>query len=370
MRFALALLDYFPYGGMQRDAFAAAEACALAGHEVVVFARTWEGTPPADVEIRLLPVDERSNHGRVRRFARVLIETLDREGFDASLAFQCLPGVDAWFAADPCRAARYAQRSVWTRMLPRARTYLALERALCGPESATRILLVDPRQRTLFERHHGTPSDRFVELPPGLAPDRRRAPLASEVRGQVRAQVCAELDLDPNRPVLLSIGSDFERKGVDRSLAALGKEAQLIAVGAHEARRWAERARHQGVADRVRLLQGRDDVPRLLAACDLLLHPAREENTGTVIVEALATGMPVVCTAACGYAGFVEAAGAGSVIPEPFEANRLERAVLEVLTAPEGELRSAATRWAAAQDFGALHRSIVEVLEAIAERRA
>ena len=369
MRFALALLDYFPHGGMQRDALATAQACVEAGHEVVVFVSCWAGACPAGVDVRRLDGGGWSNHGRVRGFARALAHEFVRDRFDASLAFQCLPGVDAWFAADPCRAARDAQRSAWVRALPRSLVYRALERALCGPASATKVLLVDPRQRALFEHYHGTQSERFVELPPGLAPDRRRAPPSADERMHLRSEVCAEFGLEPSRPLMLTIGSDFRRKGVDRSMNALGRTAQLIAVGSHARRPWARKVRVQGLAERVRLLQGRDDVPRLLAACDLLLHPAREENTGTVIVEALASGTPVVCSAACGYAGLVAASGAGAVVPEPFDAEAFERAITHALAAPKGALRRAACSWSEAQDFGALHRRIVEVLEAIGGSR-
>lgn len=369
MRFALALLDYFPHGGMQRDALATAQACMVAGHEVVIFVSRWTGADPAGVEVRRLAGGGWSNHGRVRGFARVLADALARDRFDASLAFQCLPGVDAWFAADPCRAARDARRTAWLRALPRSRAYRALERALCASASATRILLVDPRQGALFKHYHGTQSERFVELPPGLAPDRRTAPPSADERRRLRAEVCAELGLEPTRPLMLSIGSDFRRKGVDRSMHALGSAAQLIAVGSHAGWRWAWQARSLGLTERVRLLQGRDDVPRLLAACDLLLHPAREENTGTVIVEALASGTPVVCSAACGYAGFVAASGAGAVVPEPFDPAAFEHAISQALAAPKGTLRHAACHWSEAQDFGALHRRIVEVLEAIGGER-
>jgi UDP-glucose:(heptosyl)LPS alpha-1,3-glucosyltransferase len=56
-----------------------------------------------------------------------------------------------------------------------------------------------------------------------------------------------------------------------------------------------------------------------MAAADLLVHPARYDTTGTVILEAVVNGLPVVTTAACGYAAHVEAAQAGVVVKEPFD---------------------------------------------------
>jgi UDP-glucose:(heptosyl)LPS alpha-1,3-glucosyltransferase len=62
----------------------------------------------------------------------------------------------------------------------------------------------------------------------------------------------------------------------------------------------------------------REDIPELMAATDLLVHPARTETTGTVILEAVANGLPVVTSAICGYAEHVAQADAGIVLPEPF----------------------------------------------------
>ena len=55
-----------------------------------------------------------------------------------------------------------------------------------------------------------------------------------------------------------------------------------------------------------------------MAAADLLVHPARYDTAGTVILEGIVNGLPVITTAACGYARHVEAANAGSVLKEPF----------------------------------------------------
>ena len=71
-------------------------------------------------------------------------------------------------------------------------------------------------------------------------------------------------------------------------------------------------------ADRVRLLGVREDIPELMAAADLLVHPARTETTGTVILEAIVNGLPVIASAVCGYAEHVARADAGAVLPEPF----------------------------------------------------
>jgi UDP-glucose:(heptosyl)LPS alpha-1,3-glucosyltransferase len=102
-------------------------------------------------------------------------------------------------------------------------------------------------------------------------------------------------------------------------------------AGSGDPRRYARLARRLGVADHVVFLGPRDDVPRLLVAADLLVHPARRENTGTVLVEALACGLAVVASGICGYAPYIEQAQAGWVLPEPFDQELFGRTVQTTL---------------------------------------
>lgn len=60
-----------------------------------------------------------------------------------------------------------------------------------------------------------------------------------------------------------------------------------------------------------------------MAAADLFVHPARYDTTGTVILEAVVNGLPVITTAACGYATHVSSAGSGIVIQHPFRRRSL-----------------------------------------------
>ncbi|ESX91332.1 hypothetical protein X756_03305 [Mesorhizobium sp. LSHC412B00] len=64
-----------------------------------------------------------------------------------------------------------------------------------------------------------------------------------------------------------------------------------------------------------------------MAAADLLIHPARIETTGTVIVEALANALPVITTDTCGFAPLVEKADAGVVIAGAYSFRALVEAI-------------------------------------------
>ncbi|MBF3320735.1 glycosyltransferase family 1 protein, partial [Leptospira borgpetersenii serovar Hardjo-bovis] len=61
---AFCLFKYFPFGGLQRDCIRGARAVASRGHQVRVYAQSWEGECPSEFELILLPVKSRTNHGR------------------------------------------------------------------------------------------------------------------------------------------------------------------------------------------------------------------------------------------------------------------------------------------------------------------
>jgi UDP-glucose:(heptosyl)LPS alpha-1,3-glucosyltransferase len=94
-------------------------------------------------------------------------------------------------------------------------------------------------------------------------------------------------------------------------------------------------AKQLGVAGRVRFMQGQEDVRAFMLGADLLIHPAYSENTGTVLLEAIIAGLPVLATEVCGYAFHIERAGAGRILASPFEQGSLNRELVDMLDSPE-----------------------------------
>lgn len=89
-------------------------------------------------------------------------------------------------------------------------------------------------------------------------------------------------------------------------------------IGQDRPQQFIKLARKLQITHQITFLGGRDDVPDFLLAADLLLHPAYHENTGTVLLEAILSGLPVLTVACCGYASYVNQAKAGVVLPNPF----------------------------------------------------
>ncbi|MEH6564939.1 MAG: glycosyltransferase family 4 protein [Halopseudomonas sp.] len=339
MQLAFVLYKYFPFGGLQRDFLRIAQVCQARGHSIRVYTLKWDGEVPAGFDVVMVPVKALSNHRRNEKFTAWVASDLARRPVDRVVGFNKMPGLDVYYAADPCFEDKaQTLRSALYRHTGRYRHFAAYERAVFSPAVGTEILMISDVQLPLFTKHYRTPLERFHMLPPGISPDRRAPANAAEVRAAFRE----EFKVADDELLLVQIGSGFITKGLDRSIRALAalpahlqRRTRLMVIGQDDAASFKRLARSLGVAERVEFLKGRSDVPRFLLGADLLIHPAYNENTGTVLLEALVAGLPILVTEVCGYAHYIEEADCGLVVPSPFSQDTLNRMLSDMLNDPD-----------------------------------
>jgi glycosyltransferase involved in cell wall biosynthesis len=147
-----------------------------------------------------------------------------------------------------------------------------------------------------------------------------------------RARAKAALGLARDRPTALFIGGlGDSRKGFDTLFAAWVAlcrdrtwDADLVVAGAgRELAAWRTRSREAGLDGRIRFLGFREDVPALLPAAEVLVHPARYEAYGLAVQEALSAGVPALVSAAAGVAERYPADLAPLFIHDPDDAPAL-----------------------------------------------
>ncbi len=373
MRLAFCLYCYTPFGGLERNCLAIAEACARRGHRVTVFTRNWEGERPAEIEVHQLRSPALTNIGLDRAFARALERRLAAEAFDAVIGFNRLSGLDVFYAADPCFLALHEGRPWPARLTRRHRTRERWEREIFAPQSPTEVLVLSEPEKERYRELYKTPEERLHVLPPGLRPEFLAT--APERGSALRV----ELGVPSDALLVLAVGSDFRRKGLDRTLRSLARipielraRAWLAVVGAGRPRVFQRLAARLGIDPRVRFLGGRADVLRCYRSADLLVHPAREENTGSVLLEAMSQAVPVIASGECGYAEPVAQARGGIVLPSPFEQRALDDSLAQLLAyaAERAELGRRGARFARSLSPAARFLLAAEIIERAAERKA
>ncbi len=162
----------------------------------------------------------------------------------------------------------------------------------------------------------GVPAERMVVQHNGVD--------GSRFRLRDREEERSRLGLPKERRILGYVGNLKPEKGPDVLVEALGRlhasgfrDWELALVGSgpleHSLR---SRARELGIEERLRFVGRRphQEVPCWLAACDLLCLPSRREGCPNVVLEALASGRPVVASRVGGVAELLDDRG-GVLVP-------------------------------------------------------
>ncbi len=158
--------------------------------------------------------------------------------------------------------------------------------------------------------------------------------------------------LDMLRPRVLAMGRLHRNKAFDVLIRAMRRlpGVQLVLAGEGPERPALEAlARAEGVADQVHMPGWRADGAALLAACDALAVPSRQEPLGNVVVEGWSAGRPVVAADAAGPRELIQSGEDGLLVPRE-DAEALAMALGTVLEAPLLARRlgeAGRARWAA-----------------------
>jgi glycosyltransferase involved in cell wall biosynthesis len=172
------------------------------------------------------------------------------------------------------------------------------------------------------------------------------------------------LSIPADRPMILNVGRLFHEKGRDVMLRAAVPLMQnpnpplivFAGEGAGSQRAKLETlATELGIAENVRFLGIRNDVPDLLRACDVVVMSSRDvpfgESCPNVVLEGMATGKPVVATRVGGTAELLEDRVTGFLVP-PDDAAALSAQLQVLLGHPDlRQKMGVAGRQRAVQDF-------------------
>lgn len=313
MKLAIIRQAWNPHGGAERFIDNALEAFKAEGSlDLTVIARTWQ--PRQGVRFVECNPPYRTSWGRDAGFARAVTEYLGRPDvhFDIVQSHERIPGVMLFRAGDGVHATWLEQRArtlpAWRRasiaLNPHHRRLLDVERRMFTHPNLRMVICNSRMVKDDIAARFGVGEDKLTVIHNGVDLEKFH-PRLREGRTAVRA----ELGTPADAPVFLYAGSGFERKGVARLLQAMtGAPPNCHAwIAGRDKRtgRYQALARRLGLADRVRFLGGRDDLPRLYGAADAFVLPTLYDPMPNAALEALACGLPVVTTSQSGAREFI-----------------------------------------------------------------
>lgn len=166
------------------------------------------------------------------------------------------------------------------------------------------------------------------------------ADIAARLPADARQTTRHDLGLADDEPCLLMAARIVPAKGHDTALHALARLRErrwtLLLAGDHHGDLGPQMqalARELGIAERVRFLGLREDVPALLAASDLLLAPSRREALSLTLLEASACALPIVASRVGGIGEVVEDGASGALVA-PDDPAALAAAIAPLLADP------------------------------------
>jgi len=207
--------------------------------------------------------------------------------------------------AHELRATDGAPARAWARLRQATsldqRLVLRLERMQFGPGGRHEIIAVSNLVKQEIIRHYDCEPERITVVHNGANLQKFTPDLHEKHRSATRR----ELGLAEDEIALLFLGHNFKRKGLHaliRALPALHGETpwRLIVAGRGRRAPCDRLAERLGVTNRIQYIGETATPERLYAAADIFCFPSYYDPCANVVLEALASGLPVITSTSNG----------------------------------------------------------------------
>ena len=307
MKLAIVRQKYTPFGGAERFVERAVAALAARGVDVTMVARQWQGEAAGGAHsLRLAPF----YLGRTWRdagFARAVQGLIAERRFDLVQSHERIPGCDIYRAGDGVHATWLdLRRRPSDRLSPWHRYTLRAEAEMFRHPALRAVICNSAMVRDDIARRFGLPAQKLHVIYNGVDLQHFHPRLREEQGLELRRKT----GVDPATPLMLFVGSGYERKGLPTLFRALAeqrrKDAMLWVVGRDGQESLMRKlAQTLGIDKRVMFLGAQTDVRPFYGAADLFVLPTRYDPFPNAALEALACGLPLVTTGNCGAAELV-----------------------------------------------------------------
>jgi UDP-glucose:(heptosyl)LPS alpha-1,3-glucosyltransferase len=317
-------------GGTERDLVITARLLARAGQQITIYANEIRASS-AEFRVRSVGGPSLSRALALLTFAKSAAGVARRDGVDLVLSFARILDADILRSGGSAhssyvRAARRWQgraEAVAMRVSLYHRAQIAVERRGYASARLKKVIAVsDLVRRDLIETFRLDPA-KVVTLYNGVDLDRFK-PAAD---GVTHREMRRELGIPDGVRAAAFVGNGFARKGLRfliEAWPALNSDAYLVVAGAdRKAAAYQRLAARLGVGNRILFTGPQSRVERLFASMDAFALPSLFEPFGNVVIEAMAAGLPVLCSAACGAAEAVPVEMREFVVANPADVGDL-----------------------------------------------
>ncbi|HVN63930.1 MAG TPA: glycosyltransferase family 4 protein [Candidatus Binataceae bacterium] len=342
-------------GGTERDLIVTAQCLREAGHEIVIYADVIR-SPAAEWDVRRVPGPRLGRTMGLLRFAQGAAPAARRDGAEIVLSFARAIGADIMRSGGGAhvsyvRAARQwrgAAAAAAMRFSAYHRAQMLVEwRAFQWP-GLKRVIAVSELVRKDLIRQFGLAPEKTATIYNGVDLERFRPTADRTGRDSIRAQ----FSLPGTARVVAFVGNGFARKGLRFLIEAwrvIPGSPFLLVVGTDRAAEvYKRQAQAMGIGERVIFAGSQPDVAAIFQAVDALALPSFFEPFGNVVMEAMASGLPVLTSVHCGAAELLPPAMRAYCVRNPADTGEVAIRMTALLDAPaalRNEARAAAAKF-------------------------
>jgi UDP-glucose:(heptosyl)LPS alpha-1,3-glucosyltransferase len=375
MRIALLTRRFDPHGGgTERDLMVTAECLRAAGHEITIFARELRG-PSDDFKVRQVSGITLGRTAGLLSFAYRAPAEARRDGADLVLSFARTIGADVMRSGGGAhisylRVARQWRSAVeWRamRISPYHRAQVFIERRGFASPLLRAAIAVSNLVRDDLIREFHLPMEKVITLYNGVDLERFTPPRDDSARREIRSS----LDITDGAPLVAFVGNGFGRKGLRFLIEAWPKVtrgAHLLVVGADQnSRRYRRETTRRGVGARVHFAGPMPDVIQIFHGVDAVALPSLFEPFGNVVMEAMASGLPVLSSAQTGASELLPGAMKPFVVRDPTDPLEIAQKMNALLDA-DGELHGVACATAERYTWQGYADKLLAIVSSVAGR--
>jgi UDP-glucose:(heptosyl)LPS alpha-1,3-glucosyltransferase len=197
--------------------------------------------------------------------------------------------------------------------------------------NAKRVVAISEMVHRDIGDYYGIPEDRMITIYNGVDTSRfhpRNKKYSEEIRNRY--------GLSSKDVLLLFVSHNFRLKGLRYLIQAFSfvrakkKNVKLLIVGRDGKAPYHRLATRLGCADDVLFAGGVRDLERYYASADILVHPTFYDPCSLVVLEALASGLPVITTRRNGAGWIIHEGKEGFVLDDPRDVESLAGAILDL----------------------------------------
>lgn len=223
--------------------------------------------------------------------------------------------------------------SIKRLLSPRHHLILRIQRRQYGDGRVGAVIAISDMIRDDIINYHKVDENKIEVVYNGVDTGR----FSIENRVLYRDGERERLGIERGEIAILYVSNNFRLKGLLpavrllpflRERTGVGSKFRLLVVGRDNPARYIREAKRIGVEDLVEFIDFVPDAAPLYAAADIYYHPTFYDSCSLTVVEALASGLPVVTTAKNGASGLIRSRDTGRVVTDPRDVEETASALL------------------------------------------